>query len=56
MTSTTIQISHLNHSHTLKEVKTLSFSEEIQKINKVKYNLGVLYFAGVVVLLTTLFI
>jgi len=37
-------------------VKTLSYSEELEKINKIKYNLGLLYFAGLTILMTTLFL
>ena len=36
--------------------ESLTVSEKLQKINKLKYNLGLLYFAGVTVLITTLFI
>jgi len=39
-----------------KNVKSLSFTEELQKLNKVKYNLSLLYFAGLTILMTTLFL
>jgi hypothetical protein len=39
---------------TVDESKSLSINEEIARINKVKYNLSVVYFLGVVTLLTTL--
>ena len=39
---------------TIDESKSLSINEEIARINKVKYNLSVVYFLGVVTLLSTL--
>lgn len=41
---------------TIDDSKSLSINEEIARINKVKYNLSVVYFISVVTLLTTLFI
>ena len=41
---------------TVEEIKTRSFEEEILRINKIRYGLGVGYFFGVVILLTTLFL
>jgi hypothetical protein len=41
---------------TIDDSKSLSINEEIARINKVKYNLSVVYFLGVVTLLTTLFL
>jgi hypothetical protein len=36
--------------------KVISISDHIQRLNKIKYNLGLLYFIGLSVLLTTLLI
>lgn len=41
---------------TIDDSKSLSINDKIVRINKVKYNLSITYFAGVVVLLTTLFL
>ena len=43
-------------SKSLTNAKALSFTEEYQKINQVKYNLGIAYFVALSVLMTTLFI
>ena len=40
----------------IKKTEAISHSEEIQRINKVKYNLSIVYFVGVIALLSTLFI
>ena len=39
---------------TIDDSKSISVNEEIARINKVRYNLSIAYFAGVVALLTTL--
>ena len=36
--------------------KSLSINEEIARITKIKYNLSIVYFFGVVTLFTTLFL
>ena len=38
------------------KVKALSFTEEYQKINQIKYNLGIAYFVALSILMTTFFI
>lgn len=40
----------------LNKSKELTSADEIQRINKVKYNLSIVYFVGIVALLSTLFI
>ena len=37
-------------------VKVLSYTKDLERINKVKYNLSVVYFAALTVMMTTLFI
>jgi hypothetical protein len=37
------------------EVKVLNYTEELEKINKVKHSLGMLYFAVLTIMMTTLF-
>lgn len=56
MAQTISNISELSATTKVANTKTLSFTEELQKINKIKYNLSLVYFAGVTVLLTTLFL
>lgn len=41
---------------TINETKTVAYTEEIKMIQKIKHNLSIVYFAGVVVLMTTLFL
>lgn len=43
-------------SNTTTTTEELSSTQEFQKINKIKYNLSLAYFAGLAVLMTTLFI
>ena len=43
-------------SNTTTTTKELSSTEELQKVNKIKYNLSLVYFAGLTILMTTLFI
>ncbi len=56
MASTISNISEISNATTVQNIKVLSFTEELQKVNKIKYNLSLAYFAGLVVLMTTLFI
>jgi len=49
-------ISEISNSVPEENVKVLSFTEELLKIEKIKHNLSLLYFAGFAILLTTLFI
>ena len=56
MAQTVSNISELSTVTKVSNTKTLSFTEELQKINKIKYNLSLVYFAGVTILLTTLFL
>ena len=54
MASSITNVSDINHVTDVKQIKVLSYSEELSKVNKIKYNLSIAYFAGLVVLLTTL--
>ncbi|MCB0731125.1 MAG: hypothetical protein KDC88_08835 [Ignavibacteriae bacterium] len=56
MARTLVNISELSHSMPIEKVKVLSYTEELEKINKIKFNLSFLYFAGFAVGLTTLFL
>jgi len=49
-------ISEFYNSVTVEEVKSQTFEEELLKVNKIRYGLGLTYFFGVVILLTTLFL
>jgi hypothetical protein len=49
-------ISEISNINSIQNTKVLSFSEELQKLNKIKYNLSLAYFAGLVVIMTTLFL
>ena len=42
-------------SNVSSEVKVLSYTEELEKVNKVKYHLGMLYFVALTIMTTTLF-
>ena len=42
-------------SNVSSDVKVLNYAEEVAKINKVKYNLSVLYFIALSIMTTTLF-
>lgn len=46
----------MTNSISTSNVKVLNYSEELKRMNKVKYNLSVVYFAAVTVMMTTLFI
>lgn len=52
MAQTISNISELSTSN----VNVLSYAKEVEKMNKVKYNLSLVYFAALTVLLATLFI
>ena len=54
MASSITNVSDISHVTDVKQIKVLSYSEELSKVNKIKYNLSIAYFAGLVVLLTTL--
>ena len=56
MANTISNISEISNSTTVENIKELSFTEELQKVNKIKYNLSLAYFAGLTVLMTTLFL
>lgn len=56
MARTISNIKEIKESLVKSNVKTLSFTEEYQKINQIKYNLGIVYFVALTVLMTTLFI
>ena len=56
MARTISNISELTNINAQENIKTLSFTEELDKVNKIKYNLSLVYFAGLTVLMTTLFI
>ena len=42
-------------SNVSSEVKVLNYAEEVAKINKVKYNLSMLYFVALTAMTTALF-
>ncbi len=46
----------MTNSISTSNVKVLNYSEELERMNKVKYNLSVVYFAAVTIMMTTLFI
>jgi len=56
MVQTITNTSKLSNIVKAVSTRTLSYTEELQKINKIKYNLSLLYFAGVTILLTSLFL
>ncbi len=56
MVNTYSTTAEITQTYSKKEIKELTISEEILRINKVKYNLGVLYFVSLTVILTSLFI
>lgn len=56
MAKTISNISEISKSLVGSKTKTLSLTEEYQKINQIKYNLGIAYFIALSVLMTTLFI
>lgn len=54
MANTITNIAELSNTVTISE--ELTSTEEFQKVNKIKYNLSLVYFVGLTVLMTTLFI
>ncbi|MBK7104534.1 MAG: hypothetical protein IPH62_04560 [Ignavibacteriae bacterium] len=40
----------------ISEMKSETFEDGLLRINKIKYNLGLVYFAAVTILLTSLFV
>jgi hypothetical protein len=54
MPASITNINEINHIAEKEGTKVLSYSEELKKINKLKYNLSLVYFAGLAVLLSTL--
>ena len=40
-------------SNVSSEVKVLNYTEELEKVNKVKYNLSMLYFIALTIMTTT---
>ena len=56
MANTISNIAEISNSATLENIKVLSLTEELQKVKKIKYNLSLAYFAGLTVLMTTLFL
>ena len=56
MAETISNVKELTEALESSAVKTLSYTEELERINKIKVNLGILYFAALSILMTTLFI
>lgn len=56
MANSVSNITEIVSSVELKEENVLTYSEKLQKIAKIKHNLGIFYFTLLVVLLSTLFI
>lgn len=56
MASSITNISDITSKVALEQANELTYTEELQKLNKIKYNLSVLYFAILVVLFGTLLI
>ena len=56
MAQSILNISEISNPIPAQEIKVLTFTEELQKIEKIKHNFGLLYFTGFAVLLTTLFL
>lgn len=52
MAQTISNMSELSTSN----INVLSYAKEVEKMNKVKYNLSLVYFAALTVMLATLFI
>ncbi len=53
MAKTISNISELNN--TAAKVKVLNYTEELEKVNKIKYSLSMLYFVALTIMTTTLF-
>lgn len=56
MAQTISNISEITNAVTTENEKKLSLTEELQRVNKIKYNLGIVYFVSVVALMVTLFV
>ena len=54
MSNSVTNISEIVSGVELKEEKALTYSQKLQKIQKIKHNLGIFYFTLLVVLLATL--
>lgn len=54
MERTLTNIADFSNSVEIQETKVLSFSEEMGKIEKIKYRLSIVYFIGVIILTSTL--
>lgn len=55
MARTLTNISELNNVLPKEKVQVLSFSEEVVKIEKIKFGLCIVYFLGLVIITSTLF-
>lgn len=56
MARTLTNISEFKNSLPIEKVKVLSFTEELEKINKVKFGLSFGYFLGLVIFTSTMFL
>lgn len=56
MAQTILNISEISNTIPVERKEVVSYSENFRNIEKIKHNLGLLYFAGFAVLLTTLFL
>ncbi|MCW8850755.1 MAG: hypothetical protein OQJ81_12310 [Melioribacteraceae bacterium] len=56
MARTLTHISDLNNSLPIEKVKVLSFTEELEKINKIKLAFSFSYFIGLVIFTGTMFL
>lgn len=55
MARTLTNIVDFSSSVQIEEVKVLSYSEEFEKINKIKYGLSIVYFIGFAIFTSALF-
>ena len=56
MARTLTRISDLENSFPIEKVKVLSFTEELKKIEKIKFGLSFGYFLGLVIITSTMFL
>lgn len=56
MEHTLTNISELKNSLPIEKVQVLSFTEELEKINKIKFGLSFGYFVGLVIFTSLLFL
>lgn len=56
MERTLTNIADFSNSVEIEETRTLSYSEELEKINKIKYGLSVVYFIGFAIFTSALFL